>query len=122
MFRFWPTFDLFLDYGHNYGQDMSYAQILGWHPASVSESCIDDEEIDGNGCAQRLISREIPIQDNRPCGRPSVAECDDEDHDDDDDDDAPPMAMMVLPMMMLWHLQKEISLVCQVKYHKISSK
>ena len=134
MFRFWPTFDLFLDYRHNYSQDVSYAQILGWHSASVSESCIDVEEIDGNNdddeygansqdcCAQRLISREIPIQDNRPCGRPSVAECDDDDHKNDDDDDAIPMTIMVLPMMMLWHLQKEISLVCQVKYHKISSK
>ena len=64
----------------------------------MSESCIDVEEIDGNDddddeygansqdcCAQRLISREIPIQDNRPCGRPSIAECDDDDHDDGDD-------------------------------------
>ena len=129
--KFWPIFDIFIDYGHIYSQEVSHAQILVFHPASVSESCIDAEKIDGNNdddeygansqdcCAQRLISREIPIQDNRPCGRPSVAKCDDDDHNDDD---ASPMAMMVLPMMMLWHLQKEISLVCQVKYHKISTK
>ena len=80
----------------------------------MSEPCIDADKIDGNNdddeygansqdcCAQRLISSEIPIQDNRPCGRPSVAECDCDDHDDDDDDDAPLIiAMVVLPMMML---------------------
>ena len=125
--KFWPIFDIFIDYGHIYSQEVSHAQILVFHPASVSESCIDAEKIDDDEygansqdcCAQRLISREIPIQDNRPCGRPSVAKCDDDDHNDDD---ASPMAMMVLPMMMLWHLQKEISLVCQVKYHKISTK
>ena len=41
----------------------------------------DDDDVGDNGwdcCAQRLISKEIPTQDNWPCGRPLVA-------DDDDD-------------------------------------
>ena len=49
----------------------------------------DDDNADGDGddggdigCAQRLISSEIPIQDNRPCGRPQVADDDDGDGDE----------------------------------------
>ena len=122
--KFWPIFDTFIDYCHICSQEVSHAQILVFHPASVSESCIDAEKNDGNNdddeygansqdcCAQRLISSEIPIQDNRPCGRSQVA-------DDGEDDGDEIKYHHILKNQIFYLLERTDQIHCQLLTNQI---